>query len=247
MEILTVENIDGKKLVFGEEAKFISYVRGIFTENEEGEENGLTKPITFNEAFFYLRDYCDNLTLLPRGEGMLFGLSSILKKAIKKDFDIELGVIGGGDIDCKFENISAVVNKNIDPHCLDITIGLGKGISITEDSVVSDGLNWDSPVDVRTINSADEDDFDDYLIGLNSWLEKTVVNNRFTKAELNDLLQKKCGFISELQDIDESGLVGDNAYIVGILEHCGYVDIYYLNVPYGEKEIYVTEINVMNE
>jgi hypothetical protein len=72
----------------------------------------------------------------------------------------------------------------------------------------------------------------------------TLLHTRWTKEELQLHLQEKFGLTSELEDIDESGLVADYAFLMGIYEDYGYIDIYYLISPLGEDNIYITEISV---
>ena len=74
-----------------------------------------------------------------------------------------------------------------------------------------------------------------------------IVGMRFKdKADLELFLQKKYG-IKSLTDVDKSGLVRDYAFLGSIFEKCGYLDIYYLKVPYGEETIYITEVSATNE
>jgi Rad3-related DNA helicase len=75
----------------------------------------------------------------------------------------------------------------------------------------------------------------------------TLLHTRWTKEELQLHLQDKFGLTSELEDIDESGLVADYAFLMGIYEDYGYIDIYYLLSPLGEDDIYITEISVSDE
>jgi Rad3-related DNA helicase len=75
----------------------------------------------------------------------------------------------------------------------------------------------------------------------------TLLHTRWIKEELQSHLQEKFGLTSELEDIDESGLVADYAFLMGIYEDYGYIDIYYLISPFGEDNIYITEISVSDE
>jgi hypothetical protein len=75
----------------------------------------------------------------------------------------------------------------------------------------------------------------------------TLLHTRWTKEELQAHLQEKFGLTSELGDVDESGLVCDYAFLMGIYEDYGYIDIYYLISPLGEDSIYITEISVSDE
>jgi len=74
-----------------------------------------------------------------------------------------------------------------------------------------------------------------------------IVGKRFKdKTDLELFLQNKYD-IKSIDNVDESGLVTDYAFIGSISENCGYLDIYYLKVPYGEETIYITEVNAVNE
>jgi Rad3-related DNA helicase len=75
----------------------------------------------------------------------------------------------------------------------------------------------------------------------------TLLHTRWTKEELQLHLQEKFGLTSELENIDESGLVADYAFLMSIYEDYGYIDIYYLISPLGEDDIYITEISVSDE
>jgi hypothetical protein len=100
-----------------------------------------------------------------------------------------------------------------------------------------------------------EDDNPDYVCTMKEGLVKhcketideLIVNKRFTKKELLELLKKEYDVYSDLEDVDESGLVEDYAWIVSITKDFGYIDIYYLKIPYGDKEIFVTEVSVADE
>jgi hypothetical protein len=73
-----------------------------------------------------------------------------------------------------------------------------------------------------------------------------LVNRRFTEKELRDALVD-FGAIGDFHNVDESGLVADYAFIAPIFKERGYIDIYYLKIPYGDKQIYVTEVSVSDE
>jgi len=75
----------------------------------------------------------------------------------------------------------------------------------------------------------------------------TLVGTRWTKESLSEHLAAKFGLPVDLQEVDEEGLVGDYAFLWGLFEEWGYVDIYYLKIPIGEQSIYITEINVSKE
>ena len=83
------------------------------------------------------------------------------------------------------------------------------------------------------------------VLKVNSRVDE-LVHRRFTMQELKDALVG-FGATGEVNEVDESGLVADYAFIAPIFEHRGYIDIYYLKVPYGDKPIYVTEVSVSDE
>lgn len=77
-----------------------------------------------------------------------------------------------------------------------------------------------------------------------------LAGTRWTKDELHEHLCAEYGIertSDGLADVDESGCVNDYAFIIGIGEEFGYIDIYYLKVPYSEKDIYITEISACAE
>jgi hypothetical protein len=78
---------------------------------------------------------------------------------------------------------------------------------------------------------------------------KNLVGTRWKDREhLQKHLQDTYELSTSLNDIDESGLVADYAFIMGIFEHYGYMDIYYLKIPFGDDEtIYITEVLVSAE
>ena len=76
---------------------------------------------------------------------------------------------------------------------------------------------------------------------------QTLVYTRWTKEELEKHLQEKFNLTSTLDEIDESGCVSDYAFLMGIYEGYGYIDIYFLRVPYDEKNIFITEVSVSTE
>lgn len=74
-----------------------------------------------------------------------------------------------------------------------------------------------------------------------------MVGKRFEdKADLELYLQNEYN-IKSLTDVDESGLVKDYAFIGSVFEDIGYIDIYYLKIPYGNETIYITEVSATNE
>jgi len=74
-----------------------------------------------------------------------------------------------------------------------------------------------------------------------------IVGERFEdKTDLELYLQKKYD-IEGIADVDESGLVKDYAFVGLIFEDIGYIDIYYLKIPYGNETIYITEISATYE
>jgi hypothetical protein len=78
-------------------------------------------------------------------------------------------------------------------------------------------------------------------------LEKELLWHRFKSKEEIEKVLKKYG-VNNLDEVDESGLVEDYAYIGAIdKEGYGYVDIYYLKIPYGEDRILVTGVEINEE
>ena len=77
-------------------------------------------------------------------------------------------------------------------------------------------------------------------------LATEIVGTRWTRDNLEELLQNN-GATGTLDDVDESGLTRDYAFIMGVFEHYGYIDINYLNIPYGDEDIYITEMTVEEE
>ena len=77
--------------------------------------------------------------------------------------------------------------------------------------------------------------------------ERLVGTRWRNKEQLQEHLRSTYELSTVLDDIDESGLVNDYAFIMGIFEDYGYMDIYYLKIPFGEKSIYITEVNISKE
>lgn len=73
---------------------------------------------------------------------------------------------------------------------------------------------------------------------------ETLVHTRWTKDELEKHLQEKFDLTSTLNEIDEDGCVSDYAFVMNVYEDYGYIDIYFLKVPYDERNIYITEVSV---
>lgn len=72
--------------------------------------------------------------------------------------------------------------------------------------------------------------------------------NRLTKEQLNEQIAEAMGAEKvELQDIDEDGLSCDYAFIVGIFENWGYIDLYYLIPPIDSEVLLVTGMSVSDE
>jgi len=78
-------------------------------------------------------------------------------------------------------------------------------------------------------------------------MEKIVGTRWESKQQLKDYLSDKFKIDVSLSEVDESGLVGDYAFIGSLFQDYGYLDIYYLKIPHGEKTIYITEISASNE
>jgi len=74
-----------------------------------------------------------------------------------------------------------------------------------------------------------------------------LVHKRFTKAELQETISKEFGFACTVGVIDDEGCSCDYQFVVGIGEDFGYIDIYYLKVPFDEKDIYVTEVHASED
>lgn len=73
-----------------------------------------------------------------------------------------------------------------------------------------------------------------------------LVGTRWTRDGLELHLQG-LGAKGTLDDIDETGLFNDYAFIMGVFENYGYIDINYLKIPYGDEDIYITEMTVEEE
>ena len=78
------------------------------------------------------------------------------------------------------------------------------------------------------------------------------VGSRWSKEGLEFALQSRFNLPNlTLVDAEESSLTSDYAFIAGIYKYIGYINIYYLKVPYDinkeGKGIYITEVNVMEE
>jgi len=88
---------------------------------------------------------------------------------------------------------------------------------------------------------------EDVFVNIKENLEKELLWSRFESKEALEKVLKKYG-IRELNEVDESGLVADYAFIGAVDEDgYGYVDIYYLKIPYGENKILVTGVEVNEE
>jgi hypothetical protein len=121
--------------------------------------------------------------------------------------------------------------------------------------------NCDSEIEIKLVTEACGNDDPAYVCencmneimtsGLIKYIketiEKLILHKRFTISELSELLQKEYGIDGELIEVDKSGLVSDYAFITPITKYTGYIDIYYLKIPFGEKNIYITEVNVFDE
>ena len=71
---------------------------------------------------------------------------------------------------------------------------------------------------------------------------------RFTKEELAARIAIAIGCDTiELNDIDEEGLSSDYAFICGIFENYGYIDLYYLIPPVNSEVLLVTGVTVSDE
>lgn len=65
MKTITITNIDGVVKKFDIEGLFINYTQAIYRENEEFTEWEDTPswPETVDQCLYYIREYCDNLTI----------------------------------------------------------------------------------------------------------------------------------------------------------------------------------------
>jgi len=88
---------------------------------------------------------------------------------------------------------------------------------------------------------------EDIFANMKKNLEKELLWNRFESKEALEKVLGRYG-IKKLNEVDESGLVADYAFIGAVDEEgYGYVDIYYLKIPYGEDRILVTGVEVNEE
>ena len=72
--------------------------------------------------------------------------------------------------------------------------------------------------------------------------------NRWTKEELEEKVAVLIGKDKvELGEIDEEGLVSDYAFLCGIFENYGYIDIYYLIPPIESEVLLITGTTVSEE
>jgi len=78
------------------------------------------------------------------------------------------------------------------------------------------------------------------------------VGSRWSREGLEFALQSRFNLPNlTLSEAEENSLTCDYAFIAGIYKDIGYIDIYYLKTPYDinkeGKNIYITEVNVMEE
>ena len=72
--------------------------------------------------------------------------------------------------------------------------------------------------------------------------------NRWTKQEIAEKVAELIGKDKvEFEEIDEGGLVCDYAFLCGIFENYGYVDIYYLIPPIDSEVLLITGTEVSEE
>ena len=74
-----------------------------------------------------------------------------------------------------------------------------------------------------------------------------LAHKRFTKEGLEKVISDTYGFDCKLSAVDDEGCVADYALISGIDHDYGYIDIYFLKVPFDEKDIYVTEVSASDD
>ena len=76
----------------------------------------------------------------------------------------------------------------------------------------------------------------------------TLQWSRLTKADLALKVAEAIGCESvELNNIDEDGLSSDYAFICGIFENWGYIDLYYLIPPIDSEVLLITGMTVSDE
>jgi len=76
----------------------------------------------------------------------------------------------------------------------------------------------------------------------------TLQWNRLTKEQLSEAVAIAVGKETvELDNIDEGGLSSDYAFICGIFENYGYIDIYYLIPPIDSEVLLITGMSVSDE
>lgn len=92
----------------------------------------------------------------------------------------------------------------------------------------------------------------DVVYDFNRRAHDVLAHRRYTKESLEQKIAEEFGFRPELEEVDEEGCICDYAFIGGIGEHYGYIDIYFLRAPYAENHgdenvIYVTEVSASEE
>ena len=76
----------------------------------------------------------------------------------------------------------------------------------------------------------------------------TLQWNRLTKTQISEAVAIAVGKETvELNNIDEGGLSSDYAFICGIFENYGYIDIYYLIPPIDSEVLLITGVTVSDE
>lgn len=76
----------------------------------------------------------------------------------------------------------------------------------------------------------------------------TLQWNRLTKEQISEAVAIAVGKETiELDNIDEGGLSSDYAFICGIFENYGYIDIYYLIPPIDSEVLLITGMSVSDE
>ena len=85
---------------------------------------------------------------------------------------------------------------------------------------------------------------------IHSDIENDLLHTRWNVTTLKQHLLQTYG-IKSLEDVDESALVSDYAFIAPINKSWGYVDIYYLKIPYDAsatgQTLMITEVSVSEE
>jgi hypothetical protein len=104
----------------------------------------------------------------------------------------------------------------------------------------------------KALSLEPEDFAQDRKIGYVAFAIQKLIGTRWkSKKHLENYLDETFQIDTNLSDVDESGLVGDYAFLGSIFQNYGYMDIYYLKIPFDKSgsnnTIYITEIAVSAE